>query len=114
MRLAEACSGPGAGEAIALSSLVALASLSLGLAFLAVLVVRGLRRRAAWKRLLPLAVVCAAHPFWWLSPLSGDCGFLLRWASLAFLPVLAVVIYVGLRRSATVTTPGSAPPPAAP
>ncbi len=90
---ARACSGPGAQEAITDSFRIALISLGLTVGwFLAALIVSPLRRRVGKKGLLLLAGTCVVHPAIWLSTLSGDCGYMLRWASLLFLPLLALVL----------------------
>lgn len=91
--MARACSGPGAQDAIQLSGLVALGSLALTLlCFLAALLVPPVRRLVGWRGVGALFVACIFHPGVWLSTLSGDCGYTARWASIAFLPILAGLV----------------------
>ena len=93
-----ACSGPNAAKTIQDSGRIALVSLGLTVGwFLAALIVAPLRRKVGKKGLLLLAGTCVVHPATWLSPLHGDCGYMLRWASLLFLPVLALVLGALLR-----------------
>lgn len=93
-----ACSGPRAQEAINDSFRIGLISLGLTVGwFLAALLVPPLRRRVGKKGLLLLAGTCVVHPAFWLGTLSGDCGYTLRWASLLFLPLLALVLGALLR-----------------
>jgi hypothetical protein len=88
-----ACSGPGASEAIRISGLIALGSMALTLlCFLAALLVPPVRRLVGWRGVTALLAACVFHPGLWLSTLSGDCGFTARWASIAFLPILAGLI----------------------
>lgn len=103
-----ACSGPGAAAAIADSMRVVLVSLSLTVGWLlAALLVPPLRRRVGRKGLLLLAATCVVHPGLWLSTLRGDCGYTARWASLLFLPVLALVLgYLLRRRGDSAAGPG--------
>jgi hypothetical protein len=72
--IAWACSGEGASEAIALSSLIGGLFGALSIAA-TVFVAR--RRPKPWIRVLAV-VLAVAHPWWWMSALSGDCGYSLR------------------------------------
>lgn len=89
--IAWACSGEGAGEAIAISSLIGWFFGALSIAA-TVFVVR--RKPKVWIRVLAV-VLTVAHPGWWMSVLSGDCGYSLRMVapvySLLLLGVAAVV-----------------------
>jgi hypothetical protein len=96
-----ACSGPRAGEVIAgnqrASFLIflagAVAAIQLGVRF------RAHPKKGAW--LGGLALLSLLHPIWWLSAMSGDCGYLLFYSSIAVgLVQLAIVVagHVRLRR----------------
>lgn len=91
--VARACSGPGAQDAIQVSGLIALGSMALTLlCFLAALLVPPVRRKVGWRGVGALFVACIFHPGVWLSTLSGDCGYTARFASIAFLPILAGLV----------------------
>jgi hypothetical protein len=88
-----ACSGPGAQEAIFVSSLIALVSWALtGLCFLAALLVPPVRRRMGWTGVIGLFAATLLHPALVFGTLRGDCGYTARWASIVFLPILALVL----------------------
>ena len=72
--IAWACSGEGASEAIALSSLIGWFFGALSIAA-TVFIVR--RKPRLWIRVLAV-VLAVAHPGWWMSVLAGDCGYSLR------------------------------------
>jgi len=72
--IAWACSGEGASEAIAVSSLIGWLFGALSIAA-TVLTVR--RKPKRWIRVLAV-VLAVAHPGWWMSVLAGDCGYSLR------------------------------------
>jgi len=82
-----ACSGPGAGEAIAVSILIgyrhaALAAVLLGLGLL--LLALSPKR---WLFPAILGALLLLHPAWTVSAIHGDCGFMKRDASRVFTAV---------------------------
>ncbi len=78
------CSGPGAAEAIATSELVGLSGLAVTL-LLAIAVALAGRSRRRWLAFLGVVL----HPGWWMSARSGDCGYMLRYASVGLTVVFA-------------------------
>lgn len=79
-----ACSGPGASDAIALSSLIGLACALGSIAATVMLFVRS--RGAKPSGLLDAAritavVFAALHPLWTFGTVSGDCGYTVRYAA---------------------------------
>jgi hypothetical protein len=82
-----ACSGPGAGDAMATSGLIGLAALiiSFGATIFSVLRVRKLQ--VAKAAAVIAVVMLALHPTVWLGVSSGDCGYTLRLAG----PIVAAL-----------------------
>lgn len=81
-----ACSGPLAAETIATSMRIGLVALAvaLGLSIAIIAKTHGKKRWAA------LGVVLI-HPGWWMSAISGDCGYMLRYTS-----VTATAVFAGV------------------
>lgn len=88
---ARACSGPGAEEAIFENGLIAACSLWTTPLIGAAFALWPRLRRPGWRRQWPFLVLFIAHPSWWISPLGGDCGYLLRDLSVAS-SVLTLVV----------------------
>ncbi|MEW5739082.1 MAG: hypothetical protein AB1938_09150 [Myxococcota bacterium] len=86
-RLAWACSGPGAAEAIGTATLIGLLGLVLSVVLAIVGGVRRRRRGVRWVRALLGGLTVLLHPFVWLSARSGDCGQTLTAASVAVLVI---------------------------
>ncbi len=103
-----ACSGPGAGQAIAEN--IRTAEVHAGVLALLMLISLAL----AWRyrtRIVPriLLVMLAIHPAWTISAISGDCGYLKRDASwLCSVIACFALVWQGVL---TFTTRPSAPPP---
>jgi hypothetical protein len=98
-----ACSGPHAGEMIAMSETIGLSLWGLTVLIalsgsIALYFCPGKLQRAWW-----LAGLAAAHPGWWMSARMGDCGGLLRFSSILATTVVVIiallVIVLPLRRS---------------
>lgn len=89
-----ACSGPGASDAIALSSLIGLLCALGSIAATVTLFVRARGAKASGllnaARIVAVAFV-ALHPLWTLGTLSGDCGYMVRYSA----PVV-LLMHVGL------------------
>jgi ABC-type spermidine/putrescine transport system permease subunit II len=88
-----ACSGEGAAEAIATSSLIALGAV-IGSLVCAVVLVTLARRRGGKRRYQFFAVGLLAlliHPGIWMGVMSGDCGYGVRMVA----PIYAL-LHVGL------------------
>jgi hypothetical protein len=78
-----ACSGPGAGAAIAESTRIGYTHAAVTGVLLAVsLAIAGLGRR--WSVPAILLGLVALHPAWTVSAISGDCGHMKRYASWLF------------------------------
>jgi len=87
-----ACSGPGAGEAIAVSILIgyrhaALAAVLLGLGLL--LLTLSPKR---WLFPAILGALLLLHPAWTVSAIHGDCGIMKRDASRVFTAVSSAAL----------------------
>jgi hypothetical protein len=79
-----ACSGPGAGAAIARSIEIGYAHAAIAGGFLAASLV--LLALCPQRRAIPaiLTVLLALHPAWTISAIEGDCGYFKREASWVF------------------------------
>jgi hypothetical protein len=86
-----ACSGPGAGDAMATSGLIGLACLLVSFAATIFSVIRVRKLQLAKAAAVIAVVLLALHPTVWLGVSSGDCGYTLRMAG----PIVAA-IHLGL------------------
>lgn len=82
------CSGPGAADAMRSSSNISLTTFVIMVSLCLLL----LRYRTQIKKLLfaiPVALI-VLHPYLWMNVFSGDCGYAMRYSSLAILAIYLV------------------------
>ena len=82
-----ACSGPGAGDAMAVSGLIGLAALLVSFGATIFSVIRVRKLQVAKAAAVIAVVLLALHPTVWLGVRSGDCGYTLRMAG----PIVAAL-----------------------
>lgn len=96
--VAEACSGPGAAEAIAQAERMALGMHLLAGLLVVVATVVARRRRVLGSPVAAGWFLLIAHPNLWTSARSGDCGQQLEVSSILFTTLAAgLLVYVAWR-----------------